>query len=124
MNNFHLIQETMGVKVSNNEGIKAGLCGTMFVGSDRYAVVVIKVLTPKKIEIKHLPWDFENIVETKDGLQHIKEEHLEKLINNSKEEALTYTLRRNKRWMPQGQDCWGTSAIHLGKAENYADPSF
>ena len=37
---------------------------------------------------------------------------------------LPYTLRKNGRWMPQGEGMWGTSSVHIGHAENYRDPSF
>jgi hypothetical protein len=36
----------------------------------------------------------------------------------------TYTLRKNGRWMEEGKGMWETSSIHIGKAENYRDPSY
>lgn len=123
MNNFHLIQESMGVKVSSKETPVVGLCGTMFVGSDRYAVVVTEVCTPKKVKVRNLPWKFDDLVETKKGLQYVKTEHLDSIINEQGT-PFTYTLRKNNRWMPKGKDCWGTCSIHFGHAQNYQDPSF
>ena len=38
----------MGINKSEIKNIKVGMAATMFVGSDRYAMVVTEVLSPKK----------------------------------------------------------------------------
>lgn len=48
------INELLNCKASIKNDITPGMVATMFVGSDRYAMVVTKVLTPKKIMVAHL----------------------------------------------------------------------
>ena len=49
----NMINEVMSAKKSLITPVP-GLAATMFVGSDRYAMVVTKVITPKKIEVSHV----------------------------------------------------------------------
>ena len=100
------INEAMSCKVSVKNNVVAGMVGTMFVGSDRYPIVVATVFSPKHIKIADLP-----------------NAYLSKFI--SKVHELTdYTLRKNGRWMPKGEGMWGTCSVHLGHADSYLDPDF
>ena len=47
------INEVMNCKSSAKNNIIPGMGATMFVGSDRYAMVVTEVITPKKIKVNH-----------------------------------------------------------------------
>ena len=121
----------------------AGMMGTMFVGSDRYKVVCVKVLSPKRVLTAWLG-DFP--VKTVDGLdyydgdvntlysritqvpgwanaEHMTEEDIKELIQHEIDDN-TYTLRQNGRWIKKGSPAHSTGAIHWGKADEYRDPSF
>ena len=129
---YNMVNEMMNAEMSVLEP-ELGMVGTMFVGTDRYAMVVTEVFNKKKVRVDYiddnemqyivqaegkkwdrLPWCFiqANHVRTNDA--HTGWEGRGKI----------YTYRRNLRWMPEGQGCWGICSIHLGKAENYRDPNF
>jgi hypothetical protein len=133
--NACLLNEVMSCKASKKTNIVPGMGATRFVGSDRYAMVVTYVMSPKRIRVAHLfNEDEDKFVENEDGMQVLPEDLLEKYYTQDKYDengfALSYhcsseyTLRKNGRWMPKGDGCWGTGAIHIGHAENYRDPSF
>ena len=118
----NMINEIMSCQKSIHENIKPGMCATLFVGSDRYACVVIKVKSDKKIYIAHLSTeDYEHNLEIIDNVQYLIPEELEKYDINT---AIPYSYRKNHRYMPVGQDMWGTCSIHIGYADNYLDPNF
>ena len=48
------LNEVMNCKSSAKNNIIPGMGATMFVGSDRYAMVVTEVITPKKIKVNHV----------------------------------------------------------------------
>lgn len=102
---------------------EVGMTATMYVGSDRYAMVVTKVITPKKIHVNHL-FDMheDKLIIGPTGIEYLPGELVKHY--SSHPDYIVYTYRKNGRWMPQGQGCWGTCSIHLGEAENYRDPSF
>ena len=122
-----------------------GMLATYYVGSDRYAAVVIGVDTPKKIHVLRL-YDFSDSDRVvRDGIEyyngdlskvimlsmpHIHKEfgeNAEKIYEyelDSWEANTTYTLRKNGRWIPKGQGLWSCGSIHLGSADPYLDPSF
>lgn len=129
------INEAMNCKTSVKNDIVPGMGATMFVGSDRYAMVVTKVLTPKKIMVAHLrDEDIDKLNTNDNGINILPEYILEFYFSqNSVDElgypmsyywSIEYTLRKNGRWMPKGEGMWGTCSLHIGKAENYRDPSF
>lgn len=124
----NMINEAMNCLKSVKECLVPGIGATMYVGSDRYAMIVIEVLTPKKIKVAHLFNNHEDKLITKNGLQFLPDEYLKeykKLDNgNDFHSSRIYTLRKNGRWMPQGSGLWDTCSIHIGEAENYRDPSF
>lgn len=130
---YNELNEAMNCKSSEKNNIVPGMCATMFCGSDRYAMVVIMVNSPKTIRVSHIKdTDMNKIVE-KDGIQYLPENVVNEYILNDHPDkygywnyhtGTTYTLRKNGRWMPKGFGMWQTSSIHIGQAENYRDPSF
>lgn len=129
------LNEVMNCKVSATKNIVPGVAGTMFVGSDRYAIVVTEVVSPKHIKIAHLMNAHENLLtKNENGLEVLPSEYMEEYAKADRYDeygyplsyyhSIDYTYRKNGRWMPKGEGMWGTSSIHLGHAENYRDPSF
>ena len=108
------------------------MCATMFVGSDRYAMVVTEVINKKKIRVDHMIDDDYNGEKYSDqnGADFIPIFNMNKYARVNDEQTgfestgRIYTYRKNKRWMPAGSGLWETCSIHLGKADNYRDPSF
>lgn len=145
----HMVNEVMACR-SNVLEPKEGMLGTYYVGSDRYAIVVAKVITSKKIMIlKHFVDD--DVLEKKvtiDGIEYLPDDVLNNLIKRSVpvrenyerygEDAedmfnweierfnkeSTYTLRKNGRWVEQGRGLWECGSVHLGIADPYLDPCF
>lgn len=119
---YNQLNEYMNCEMSSTNP-RVGMVATMFVGSDRYPMVVTKVYTPKKISVCHMideDWKkYEKYETSSDANEEI-------IIDTSKymEKNITYTYRKNHRWMPAGSGMWETCSIHLGKADYYMDPSF
>lgn len=145
----HMINEVMACS-TNVLTPEVGMLGTYFVGSDRYAIVVFKVITAKKIMVLKDYVD-ESILEKKvvrNGIEYLPEDVLNGLVeratpnreeygiyaNNSDEifewdlnrfnKESTYTLRKNGRWIEAGRGLWECGSIHLGVADPYLDPCF
>ena len=132
---YNEVNEVMNTKKFIEPGdVKVGMAATEFVGSDRYAMVVIGVMSPKTIRISHIKDAHIDLLKTdENGIQWLPEELLESYIERDKPDQFgywdyftgtTYTFRKNKRWMPKGQGMWETGSISIGNAENYRDPSF
>ena len=128
---YNLLNECMNCEMSlTNPSV--GMCATMFVGSDRYAMVVTEVINKKKIRIDHMADDDYNGEKYSDqnGTDFVPVFNMNKYARvNDKQTGFEstgkiYTYRKNKRWMPAGKGLWDTCSIHLGKPENYRDPSF
>ena len=128
---INMLNEAMSCKMSVTEP-KFGMCATMFAGSDRYAMVVTEVISKDKIRVDHMAAsDYQGEKYTDEtGAEFIPIFDMCKYAKvNDDQTGFTsrgkiYTLRKNHRWMPKGESLWGCSAIHLGKAEEYRDPSF
>ena len=129
------VNEVMNCNKSVKNNIVPGMGATMYVGSDRYAMVVTKVITPKKIMVAHLRDEDENkLITDENGVQMLPEDLLEFYMHQNQTDkwgyhlsyyhSIEYSLRKNGRWMPKGQNMWGTSAIHIGEAESYRDPNY
>ena len=129
---YNEVNETMNCKSSVKTNITPGMGATMCCGSDRYAMVVTEVLTPKKIKVAHVLDEHENKFITENEIQYLPEDLLkvystfvpDKYGHCGYHVPHTYTLRKNGRWMPLGTGMWETCSIHIGEAENYRDPSF
>lgn len=107
-----------------DETPKLVMPATMFVGSDRYAMIVLEVKSPKRIIVAHMHntdyAEYEKNPEAFNGEEAIKKYHLFTSYYEGKE----YTLRKNGRWLPKGFGLHDTCGIILGTAENYRDPCF
>ena len=129
---FNELNEAMNCKKSVKNSIVPGMGATMFCGSDRYAMVVTEVLSPKKVKVAHLLHEHEDKFVEENGVQMLPENLLKEYGRFVPDEygycgfhvPRVYTLRKNGRWMPQGSGMWETSSIHIGHAESYRDPSF
>ena len=128
---YNMVNEMMNAEMSVIKP-ELGMVGTMFVGSDRYARVVTEVFNDKKIRVDYLrDEEMPFVTTTADGWDRLESNALVK--NHVKVDdthtkytgfGIIYTYRKNKRWMQEKTDCWGTCSIHLGKAESYRDPNF
>lgn len=130
VNTIHVnqINEIMNGEMHLTTGIESGMCGTEFCGSDRYRVVVVDVITPKKILVSMLhDCDAEQIFTDDNGIHRLPMERVEKYRNIKPTyfgHPTVYTLRKNNRWMPKGYGMWETSSVMIGHAEEYRDPCF
>ena len=122
------INEVMNCKVSESENISVGMCATKFVGTDRYAMVVTEVLSPKKIRVAHMDWnDYDTLDESADKHVLTKEQMKKYVVvseNTISPSGSIYTFRKNHKWIEEGDSLWNTGAVHIGYADNYRDPSF
>lgn len=120
-----------------------GMMGTMFVGSDRYKVVCVKVLSPTRVVVaEHGNFP----VKTVDNLDYYDGDvtalyertvalptwvnretwepgEFEEFKKRNFDEHV-FSRRRNGRWLEKGKPAHSTGAIHWGKADEYRDPSF
>jgi len=127
-----MINEVMGVQKSDNSNLYVGLCGTMFVGSDRYAMVITEVISPKVVRVDHMnDEDYsKNIMIDENTMEYIPVNKMSNYtrVNEDKTNivptGIIFKLRKNNRWIRQGNSLWGTGAVHFGHADNYMDPSF
>lgn len=96
--------------------LKVGLGATMNLWSDRRAMTIVKVITPRKIVVQenetkcidYYAGDYEIL----DSLSENKHQH-------------TFTLRKNGRWVEQGQaNNYGSVTLTVGFRRHYIDPSF
>ena len=127
------LNEIMSCQASEKNNIEIGMAATEFVGSDRYAMIVTEVLGPKKIKVTRMDdedyKDLKNYTDDK-NIQIIRGTRLMKYAvitadgKHWEGTGTIYTLRKNGRWMPEGEGLWGTCSIHLGHAETYLDPCF
>jgi ribosomal protein S13 len=127
------INEVMSCQASEKKNIEIGMAATYFVGSDRYAMVVTEILGPKKIRVARMEDedynDLENYTDNK-NIQILRGTRMMKYVQISEDgkswEGIgkIYTLRKNGRWMAEGQGLWGAGSVHLGHAETYLDPCF
>lgn len=121
-----MINEVINCKRSCNEDLYVGLCGTKFVGSDSYAMVIREILSPKKVKVSHIHSAHLNCIITNDNnIEYLPEEYLKEYEKfGSYYKPIIYTLRKNNRWVEEGHGLWEPGGIHFGHAEEYRDPSF
>lgn len=125
-----MVGEVMNCSKSVNEKLYVGLCGTQFVGSDRYACVITEIISPKAVRVswmKDIDYKY-NMQVDKDGNQYLVDMSLYVELNDDKTKIIpigkVFKLRKNGRWIQEGDDLWSTGAVHFGEADNYRDPSF
>ncbi len=131
INSIHVncLNEVMSCKASVTKPM-VGLAATMFVGSDRYAMVVTDVLSDKKIMVSHMYDEDYKTLNEKDAIQILDSSVMGKYTYLTEDKkhilpiGIVYSLRKNHRWIKEGQGLWETGSIHLGHAENYLDPCF
>ena len=131
INSIHVncLNEVMSCKASVTKPM-VGLAATMFVGSDRYAMVVTDVLSDKKIMATRMYDEDYKTLNEKDAIQILDSSVMGKYTYLTEDRkhilpiGIVYSLRKNHRWLKEGQGLWETGSIHLGHAENYLDPCF
>ena len=125
-----LINEAMNCNKSTTENLYVGLCGTQYVGSDRYACVITEILTPKSVRVA---WMSDNDYNNNRSIDSDGRECIYRMNDYVKvsEDSKTivpagkvFKLRKNHRWVEEGNGLWSTGAVHFGEADNYRDPSF
>lgn len=125
-----MIGEVMNVNKSDNSDLYVGLCGTQFVGSDRYPCVITEIISPKSVRVAWMTDEDYNSNRPKDenGNEFIYNigDYVKVNRERSKIEVKgkVFKLRKNGRWIEEGHDLWSTGAVHFGEADNYRDPSF
>jgi len=127
-----MVNEVMGVQKSDNSNLYVGLAGTMFVGSDRYAVVITEVISPKEVRVANMiDEDYNsNIMIDGNTMEYIAPHNMIKYARVNAEGTSfiatgdIYKLRKNGRWVEKGHGLWETGAVHFGHADEYRDPSF
>lgn len=128
--NTNMINEVMNCQKSEKNHIFVGLCGTQFVGSDRYAMVITEVISPKCVRVAHMRDDDYNSNPSYDenGNQMIYDMSNYVRVNDNRTaiepKGVIFKLRKNGRWIQEGNSLHSTGAIHFGEAEEYRDPSF
>lgn len=127
---INMMNESMNCKVSENKNLYVGLCGTQFVGSDRYAVVITEVVSPKCVRVEYMTDADYNSTRPTDafGNEFIYNMGSYVRVNEDRTKIVAkgklFKLRKNKRWIIDGNDLWATGAVHFGEADEYRDPSF
>ena len=108
----------------NPEEVKIGTVGTLGVGSDSYAMVVVGKPSPKRILISHMyDDDYRNYKLGRiDGEIMVKSGRYNK--NAGFFAPTIFSLRKNGRWYLKGTSSKYTGAFCPGEAENYRDLSF
>ena len=133
-NTIHLneINEAINCLKSEKNNLYVGLCGTQYMGSDRYAVVITEVISPKCVRVADmLNVDYnEHIKIDEKGNNYIpvNEMYTYVQVNKNKtgfeSKGKLFKLRKNGRWIVEGDDLWSTGSVHFGIADEYRDPSF
>jgi len=125
-----MINEAINCNSSEKNHLYVGLCGTRFVGSDRYAVVITEIISPKCVRVAHMKDDDYNSNRPLDeyGNEFIFDMRNYVRVNQERTKIETigevYKLRKNGRWIEEGQDLWSAGGVHFGEADEYRDPSF
>lgn len=107
---------------------KPGMMGTEYVGSDRYAVVCVENLTPKRILLKRLHNLDEDNIYTHSSIT-VSDEGImwyEDFYKIKEKECEVYSKRKDGSWrkvIKTGQYGY-SSPIFFGVAHPYRDPSF
>jgi hypothetical protein len=102
------------VFAESNPELKVGLGATMNLWSDRRAMTIVKVVTPKKIIVQ------ENDTKCIDYYAGTYE-----ILDSLIERYHTFTLRRNGKWVEEGQPKqYGSVTLTVGFRHHFIDPSF
>jgi len=89
-------------------------------------MVVVKRLTPKSILVSYLA--DEDLARTEfdeNNVEVLPDKYLDNYKNIQGYYLPTkFKFRKNGRWIREGFSLHGTGGLHIGRAENYRDPSF
>ena len=124
MANIHpnMLNEAMNVNKSRQIKLYVGMCGTQFVGSDRYAVVITEIVSPKCVRVTHMnhnDYDNNRLIDENDN-EFISVPNMTKYVRVNKERTnfepcgKIFKLRKNGRWIEEGNSLWSTGAVHFG----------
>ena len=125
-----MINEVISCNASEKNHLYVGLCGTKFVGSDRYAVVITEVISPKCVRVANMKDSDYNSNRPTDeyGNEFIYDmsEYVRVNDERTKIEPVgnLFKLRKNGRWIIEGDGLWSGGGVHFGEADEYRDPSF
>ena len=127
-----MLNESMHCSKSQKNNLYIGLCGTQFVGSDRYAIVITEIISPKCVRVTRVhDADYSNnIKQDKDGNDYLEASIMKNYITidderiSFKPSGKLFKLRKNGRWIQEGNGLWTTGSVHFGEADEYLDPSF
>lgn len=126
------LNEVMNCDKSEKKNLYVGICGTMYVGSDRYAVVITEIISPKCVRVSymnHIDYENDRLID-ENGNEYISNSNMKKYcyLNKEKTKFMSlgniFKLRKNGRWIKEGDSLWSTGAVHFGHADEYRDPSF
>lgn len=97
-----------------------GTVGTLYVGSDRYPMLVTAKITEKRIRVAHMSHEDYQYIEAGSytGIDLIQSGTYDP------DKCTIYTKRKNGYWYPMGASSKHTGALILGEADYYQDPSF
>ena len=103
INSIHVncLNEVMSCKASVTKPM-VGLAATMFVGSDRYAMVVTDVLSDKKIMVTHMYDEDYKTLNEKDAIQILDSSVMGKYTYLTEDKkhilpiGIVYSLRKNQ----------------------------
>ena len=128
----NMINEVMNINKSRKNHLYVGMCGTQCVGSDRYAMVITEIVSPKCVRLTHMnsnDYDNNRLIDENDN-EYLDPRIMTNYVRVNKErtgfEALgkLFKLRKNDRWIEEGNSLWSTGVVHFGEADEYRDPSF
>ena len=134
MANIHpnMINEVMNINKSRQNHLYVGMCGTQCVGSDRYAVVITEIVSPKCVRVSHMnrnDYDNNRLIDENDN-EYLDPRVMNDYVRVNEERTKfescgkIFKLRKNGRWIQEGANLWSTGGVHFGVAEEYRDPSF
>jgi len=123
-------------KTNSNIEPKVGMLATMRVGGDRYAMVIVRVLTKNRIICFNL-YDLDNAdIKTINGIQYYNKDveriYYKNTLHLSNDQDMyndfinehTYTKRHNGTWREINHGIHDGCSLVLGVGENYFDPDF
>ena len=128
----NMINEVMNINKSRKNHLYVGMCGTQCVGSDRYAVVITEIVSPKCVRVTHMDrndYDNNRLIDENDN-EYLDPRVMNDYVRVNRErtgfETLgkLFKLRKNGRWIEEGNSLWSTGVVHFGEADEYRDPSF
>ena len=91
-----------------------GMGATQLLYSDRHAFSVIKIVSPKKIVVQR-----DKVTRTdSNGMSESQDYNFEP---NTEGMTATLTLRKNGRWVVEGEDLWSGSSFSIGNRSEYYD---